>query len=83
NSTSLCSLYLSRKFFSGRIPASIGSLQILANLDLPSNRLNGSLPESLVELRSLSGTLNLAWNSSGEILESYERFRKMGMKRLG
>ncbi|CAN1170092.1 Receptor-like protein 19, partial [Linum perenne] len=68
-------LDLSRNFLSGRIPASIGSLQLLANLDLSSNRLNGSLSESLVELRSLSGTLNLSWNSfSGEIPESYGRF---------
>ncbi|KAJ0850629.1 putative non-specific serine/threonine protein kinase [Helianthus annuus] len=51
---------------------------MLTFLDLSSNRLNGSLPESLGNLTSLAGTVNLSWNEfSGEIPASYGLFPVM------
>ncbi|KDP37363.1 hypothetical protein JCGZ_06817 [Jatropha curcas] len=78
NATSLRSLDLSHNSLSGPIPAEIKSLKALTHLDLSSNFLNGSLPEFLVEIESLTGTLNLSYNSfSGEIPESYGKLPVM------
>jgi hypothetical protein len=43
----------------------------LSNLTSPANFLNGSIPEDISELGSLSGTLNLSFNHlSGQIPKS-------------
>ncbi|KAE8725803.1 bHLH130 protein [Hibiscus syriacus] len=75
NATSLAYIDLSHNSFSGSVPPQIKSLKHLAHLDLSSNSLSGSLPESLVELQSLTGTLNLSYNKfSDEIPASYGEF---------
>ncbi|CAK9181602.1 unnamed protein product [Ilex paraguariensis] len=56
----------------------ISTLRDLTHLDLSSNHLNGSLPESLSNLTHLVGTLNLSYNIfSGEVPASYGRFPVM------
>ncbi|KAJ4850144.1 hypothetical protein Tsubulata_000624 [Turnera subulata] len=72
---SLRSLDLSHNSLSGPIATKIQSLHHLTHLDLSSNRLNDSLPEFLVTLKTLSGTLNLSFNDFfGEIPVSYGWF---------
>ncbi|KAJ6699928.1 LEUCINE-RICH REPEAT RECEPTOR-LIKE PROTEIN KINASE PXC1 [Salix purpurea] len=76
---SLTRLTLSRNNFSKvQFLPRLNLLQALTHLDLSSNCLNGSLPASLIKLRSLSGTLNLSYNSfSEEIPGSYGFFPVM------
>ncbi|KAI3837642.1 hypothetical protein MKW98_027001 [Papaver atlanticum] len=76
NATSLVSLDLSHNSFYGTInPNDIKTLTLLSHLDLSSNLLNGSLPDSLTLLPQISGTLNLSYNRfSGEVSSSYGEF---------
>ncbi|KAL9411892.1 hypothetical protein AB3S75_045486 [Citrus x aurantiifolia] len=78
NATNLVYLDLAHNSFSGPIPDRIKTLKNLTHLDLSSNLLNGSLPEFLLDLRALTGTLNLSFNQfSGQIPEMYGHFPVM------
>lgn len=78
NATNLVYLDLAHNSFSGPIPDQIKTLKNLTHLDLSSNLLNGSLPEFLLDLRALTGTLNLSFNRfSGQIPEMYGHFPVM------
>lgn len=78
NATNLVYLDLAHNSFSGPIPDRIKTLKNLTHLDLSSNLLNGSLPQFLLDLRALTGTLNLSFNQfSGQIPEMYGHFPVM------
>ncbi|KAK7359067.1 hypothetical protein VNO77_01013 [Canavalia gladiata] len=53
---------LSRNELEGRIPFSFGNFQNLLYMDLSSNQLNGSIPTEILNLPTLSNTLNLSMN---------------------
>ncbi|KAJ1379859.1 Serine/threonine-protein kinase, active site [Sesbania bispinosa] len=65
-------LILARNNFSGEIPATPWpELKNLVQLDLSANLLEGSIPDQIGDLSSLSGTLNLSFNHlSGRVPKS-------------
>lgn len=70
NATRLGILNMSMNHLTGKIPASIGSLQRLETLDLSRNRLSGEIPPSLTSSTFLSH-LNISYNNlSGKIPSS-------------
>uniref|UniRef100_A0A2C9V2X6 non-specific serine/threonine protein kinase n=1 Tax=Manihot esculenta TaxID=3983 RepID=A0A2C9V2X6_MANES len=54
----------------GRIPTAFGNFHSLLSLDLSNNKLNGAIPKEILNLPSLSMTLNLSNNFlNGNLLE--------------
>ncbi|KAL8241360.1 hypothetical protein R6Q59_014715 [Mikania micrantha] len=63
NLSSLTKLDLSSNMLEGVIPSSLGNCQHLLDLYIDDNRLNGKIPTKLLQLSSLSITLNLSKNN--------------------
>ncbi|KAD5961722.1 hypothetical protein E3N88_13195 [Mikania micrantha] len=63
NLSSLIKLYLSSNMLEGAIPSSLGNCHHLLDLYIDDNRLNGKIPTKLLQLSSLSITLNLSKNN--------------------
>ncbi|KAB2630509.1 LRR receptor-like serine/threonine-protein kinase [Pyrus ussuriensis x Pyrus communis] len=62
NITSLTELYMDGNSFEGSIPPSLGNCQNLLQLYLRDNNLTGSIPQKLMELSTLSISLDLSEN---------------------
>ncbi|RXH81821.1 hypothetical protein DVH24_036162 [Malus domestica] len=62
NMTSLIELRMERNSFEGSIPPSLGNCQNLLLLSLYKNNLTGSIPKKLMELSTISITLELSDN---------------------
>ncbi|KAL8241388.1 hypothetical protein R6Q59_014743 [Mikania micrantha] len=63
NLSSLTILYLSSNMLEGVIPSSLGNCHYLLDLYIDDNRLNGKIPTKLLQLSSLSITLDLSKNN--------------------
>uniref|UniRef100_A0A251UW39 non-specific serine/threonine protein kinase n=1 Tax=Helianthus annuus TaxID=4232 RepID=A0A251UW39_HELAN len=63
NLSSLITLYLSSNMLEGVIPSSLGNCHHLLELYLNDNKLNGKIPIRLLQLSSLSITLDLSRNN--------------------
>ncbi|KAI3470230.1 hypothetical protein Pfo_026893 [Paulownia fortunei] len=63
NLTLLNDLYLDRNNFSGTIPKNIGKCTNLVELDLSRNNLNGPIPQEIMNISSISISLNLSYNA--------------------
>ncbi|XP_008370153.3 probable LRR receptor-like serine/threonine-protein kinase At3g47570 [Malus domestica] len=62
NMTSLLYLYMDSNRFEGSILPSLGNCQYLLDLNLSSNNLTGTIPKMLMELSTLSSSLDLSDN---------------------
>ncbi|CAN6581482.1 unnamed protein product [Malus baccata var. baccata] len=62
NMTLLLNLYMEVNRFDGSIPPSLGNYQNLLDLKLSSNNLTGTIPKTLMELSTLSISLDLSDN---------------------
>ncbi|KAB2630492.1 LRR receptor-like serine/threonine-protein kinase [Pyrus ussuriensis x Pyrus communis] len=62
NMTSLLELSMEKNNFQGSIPPSLGNCQNLLLLSLYNNNLTGSIPQKLMELSTLSISLDLSEN---------------------
>ncbi|KAL6350459.1 hypothetical protein AAG906_019106 [Vitis piasezkii] len=70
-------LNLSHNFLKGRLPTSIGRLELMRSLDLSHNELGFNLPESLGNVKSLE-RLKLEKNRfTGKIPDGYLMLRKL------
>jgi hypothetical protein len=75
-------LDLSGNYFVGHLPAEVGSLTNLANLNISGNNLSGALPDALSNCQSLIG-LQLDSNSfNHSIPESFSRMRGLRLLNL-
>lgn len=80
NSTKLQFLAFDGNSFEGAIPVSVGNLSsVLTKLYMGENRIRGSLPESIGQLKSLE-LLNMSYNYiSGEIPQSISQLTSLQM----
>ncbi|XP_008345545.3 probable LRR receptor-like serine/threonine-protein kinase At3g47570 [Malus domestica] len=62
NMTSLLNLYMESNRFEGSIPPSLGNYRNILFLNLSSNNLTGTIPKMLMELSTLSISLDLSNN---------------------
>ncbi|XP_028945492.2 probable LRR receptor-like serine/threonine-protein kinase At3g47570 [Malus domestica] len=62
NMTSLIELHMERNSFEGSLPPSLGKCQNLLLLSLYDNNLTGTIPKKLMELSTLSISLDLSEN---------------------
>ncbi|CAN6581472.1 unnamed protein product [Malus baccata var. baccata] len=62
NMTSLLNLYMESNRFEGSIPPSLGNYRNILILNLSSNNLTGTIPKMLMELSTLSISLDLSDN---------------------
>ncbi|CAL2267949.1 unnamed protein product [Prunus armeniaca] len=63
NLTSLINLYMGNNMFQGSIPPSLGNCRSLLELNLSYNNITGTIPGELVEVSSLSISLDISQNS--------------------
>ncbi|XP_068318952.1 probable LRR receptor-like serine/threonine-protein kinase At3g47570 [Pyrus communis] len=62
NMTSLLNLHMEFNRFEGNIPPSLGNYRNILDLNISSNNLTGTIPKTLMELSTLSVSLDLSDN---------------------